>query len=155
MPGQPGVDGLDGAAGFDAGQVIERGRDRVTFKQRAAAGLHAPVAILKRRVQHRRRVDADRTERDAAGGFREGAGEHQPGLADLGRADEQRRPLGDDAGHRVAQRREVLPIEPSTVTQPSEQIRLVRVRAAADAVGDRKDLVVIGGHDAPLSVRAA
>ena len=123
MTGEPLFDGRDDEVRLHGHQVVERPGDAVGVEQDAAPVLQPAVPVLERQVQRRAGIDGQ-AERPAAGGGGEAEREHEPALTDFRGADEQARAFGDDAGQVVAQRREVLCVEPRTVPHPGEQVEL-------------------------------
>jgi hypothetical protein len=118
LPVEPGGDRVDDRA-FDPDEVLELAGDRIATQQLAAAILKAPIAVLQGQVQRRPPGDGD-AERPAAGRGGQRDGEDEPALADLGRADQQHRPLRDHARDGVGQRRKVLGVQPSAVAEPGK-----------------------------------
>ena len=119
MAPHPGIQRFKHRAGHDAGLVAEQRRYVVLAEQCPAAALHPPVTVFEREVQHTARLgDLETAEGSATRGDREQQVEDEPRLAGLGRPDQERHSLGNQAVYRVPQRREVLRVEPSAVMEP-------------------------------------
>jgi hypothetical protein len=105
---------------LDPGEVLELGRDGVVGQQPPAAVLEPAVAVLQGRVEDGALGDVEAEGLAAVGGG-ERDRERQPGLADLGGADQQHRALRDEAGDGIGQRREHLGVEPGAVAEGDQQ----------------------------------
>ena len=106
-------------AGRHGQDVAQPAGDRLAVRQQvAAAGLQPPVAVLERQVEHvAGRADAEPAERGAAGRDGEEPVQDQQALARLGRRGDDAEPGGHQSRHGVAQRRELLAVEPCPVPQ--------------------------------------
>ena len=91
---------------------VEAGWQGGAAREGPAAGLEAPVAVLQGQVQYRPCCHVHAAQGGATGRRCQGQGQGEPGLADLGRADQEAVPLGNDAGHDPLQGRELLRVEP-------------------------------------------
>ena len=70
--------------------------------------LQPPLVVLQRQVEDVTLINLDRAKSIAAACDRDGSAEDEPALADLRLACEQRQALGDEAGHDIADGRQVL-----------------------------------------------